>query len=487
MARTIADIAEEARELPTEYFEAKPRRIVDFGEVKAVIVPDNVSLKTFEELEERGIPVYEYGNGEGERLAAVNKAADEVDVKFKLSEEEAGTQKTLKQTIQENAEAINATEAVADIPAEYLTKDKYAIIDEVIERLKGSDYDINSELGTVHIDRKQLKGGLAYRLTGAERAAIAAIPDVIENGQAIREIENHKSRGYGSFVLAAKINVAGNEGIMGVAVKKTKGANRYNAHRVITPDGKVLNIEQSETQPSNADRTVESGFMTEKAVSDTDTITQAYGDVNSKNEKKFKVDEGAGAGKWRLYGRVYEIFSVPANRRNSDRAAVRVAADGLIEMFREERVNAETVRAAAANILREQELRDERYNDENEYNRYAYENLRGRKIYVPADMREDAGGGEMAGYNRLRRELFGYGIYLTSTNRNTAVGWEEIAEENPSFANASYEEETYIPEISDVLNNVLKIARRAANPRTREAMAEEATRYVPELLDALGE
>ncbi len=77
MGRRIADLMDEIADLPTEYFEAKPRRAVGIDEIKAVIMPQGEYAELKSKLDDRGIPVVEYENGNDEdRLRALN--SDEV-------------------------------------------------------------------------------------------------------------------------------------------------------------------------------------------------------------------------------------------------------------------------------------------------------------------------------------------------------------------------------------------------------------------------
>lgn len=74
-------------EVPTGYFEAKPRRAIGFDEVKAAIVPTTLDQKIKDELKERGVNVKEYDpEKEGAQEKAVNDAAEEKDIKFSLKE-----------------------------------------------------------------------------------------------------------------------------------------------------------------------------------------------------------------------------------------------------------------------------------------------------------------------------------------------------------------------------------------------------------------
>lgn len=79
-AKRLQTLYRDAAQLPTEYFEAKPRRAVGFDEVKAAILPDNVSDTVRSRLEKLGVPVIEYtANDEDARLKALNNVEN---VKF---------------------------------------------------------------------------------------------------------------------------------------------------------------------------------------------------------------------------------------------------------------------------------------------------------------------------------------------------------------------------------------------------------------------
>lgn len=48
------------REMPTEYFETKAKGVIDFGEFKYAIVPNNVSPRVTEILKRKGVEVLMY-------------------------------------------------------------------------------------------------------------------------------------------------------------------------------------------------------------------------------------------------------------------------------------------------------------------------------------------------------------------------------------------------------------------------------------------
>ncbi len=74
------DIAEQAlllfeslKHIPTTYFEAKPRRVVNFKEIKMVLVPNKASSNLKNRLEKAKIPYRIYGETDAQRTEAIKK------------------------------------------------------------------------------------------------------------------------------------------------------------------------------------------------------------------------------------------------------------------------------------------------------------------------------------------------------------------------------------------------------------------------------
>lgn len=72
-AQDIQAVYQEAAEMPTGYFEAKPQRAVGFDEVLAAVIPDDSSKKLRDGLEQAGVRMLEYKTGDDvDRLAKIN-------------------------------------------------------------------------------------------------------------------------------------------------------------------------------------------------------------------------------------------------------------------------------------------------------------------------------------------------------------------------------------------------------------------------------
>lgn len=85
----ILDIIKEARQVPTDMFEAKPERTVDFSEVAHVLVPDGISEDILSKLADKGLDVVTYDSEvAGDRTEKL-KSLD--GVRFQLGIDETAT------------------------------------------------------------------------------------------------------------------------------------------------------------------------------------------------------------------------------------------------------------------------------------------------------------------------------------------------------------------------------------------------------------
>lgn len=95
-AQDIQAVYQEAAEMPTGYFEAKPRRAVGFDEVLAAVIPDDSSKKLRDGLEQAGVRMLEYKTGDDvDRLAKINSVDN---ARFSLK---AGTESKSVAALQE--------------------------------------------------------------------------------------------------------------------------------------------------------------------------------------------------------------------------------------------------------------------------------------------------------------------------------------------------------------------------------------------------
>lgn len=84
-SQTILDMFDEFKELPTEYFEAKPKRAVKLSEAQAIVIPNDASPEFKQQLQDSKIRYYEYDRSiDGDRQRVINQFDD---LKFSLSQQ----------------------------------------------------------------------------------------------------------------------------------------------------------------------------------------------------------------------------------------------------------------------------------------------------------------------------------------------------------------------------------------------------------------
>lgn len=94
-AQDIQAVYRAAAEMPTGYFEAKPRRAVGFDEVLAAVIPDDSSQKLRDALADNGVTTIDYKAGDdADRIAKVNSVEG---ARFSLKEDSEGRELTKAQ------------------------------------------------------------------------------------------------------------------------------------------------------------------------------------------------------------------------------------------------------------------------------------------------------------------------------------------------------------------------------------------------------
>ena len=176
----IVDLVSDIANMPTEYFEAKPRRAVGFDEVATAIIPDNASAELKKTLAANGVKFVEYENGnEQSRLDVLNSLEE---YKFSLSKqgEDIASVGNYNTPLNETAYAPVAENATSETVAEN------AMVEDIAPM--PTDADAPPEMMTVYdsmpdttaIDEKTLNNiGKSLRdtlsLTPAETKAIQEI------------------------------------------------------------------------------------------------------------------------------------------------------------------------------------------------------------------------------------------------------------------------------------------------------------------------
>lgn len=106
LAEQTARVLAEIKEMPTDFFEAKPERVVEFAEVAAAVVPDDLEVDLRKAVENKIPQVLEYEAGSKEsRVRQLNRVEG---VRFSIREEEydALVEEEENEALQEANEAL---------------------------------------------------------------------------------------------------------------------------------------------------------------------------------------------------------------------------------------------------------------------------------------------------------------------------------------------------------------------------------------------
>ena len=75
--QNVIDALNDLKNMPTDYFEAKPQRAVGLDEVQAIVIPNTTSAEFKQQLQDAGLKYYEYdSNIEGDRQRVINQFED---------------------------------------------------------------------------------------------------------------------------------------------------------------------------------------------------------------------------------------------------------------------------------------------------------------------------------------------------------------------------------------------------------------------------
>ena len=95
----------------------------------------------------------------------------------------------------------------------------------------------------VIIDEAGVRSSIAHGLGRIKSATFAAVPDVLQNGQQIGNVQkNWKGRGYDTVMIGGAVSIDGKLGYLGCVVTNVQenGQPRYYLHEVVDQDGNLI-------------------------------------------------------------------------------------------------------------------------------------------------------------------------------------------------------------------------------------------------------
>lgn len=149
-SQQIVDMFSELRQLPTQYFEAKPKRAVGLDEVQQIVIPNTLDAEFKKQLQDAGLQYTEYDpNIEGDRQRVINQFDN-----LKFSQKNASWDEFLNRNVRPEGkrtklgdlsldkEKLSSTKKQANKQAENNVKDSVKAMN--LEKIKPKDrYSIN--------------------------------------------------------------------------------------------------------------------------------------------------------------------------------------------------------------------------------------------------------------------------------------------------------------------------------------------------------
>ena len=169
-----------------------------------------------------------------------------VDIGYMASAEEGFS---IKEQLRAHQSELNEMDPVARVQGQsFKDSPPGTLRKEIIKKLRPTGFKVErQDIGWILYDEKRLNTSLNYLNNDADAIAYQAIPQVLKRGKRLVGHDNHKGRNYSTITIAAPVVINGKRGNMAIVVKQT-GKNYYKMHRVLTPEGRTLDISEKETQ-----------------------------------------------------------------------------------------------------------------------------------------------------------------------------------------------------------------------------------------------
>ena len=418
----IVSLTSDISNMPTEYFEAKPQRAVGFDEVKAVIVPDSIDGELKAKLDDGGLNVIEYEQGnEQSRLEKLN-SIDEV-------------------RFSRNVDSFNENEyKQVELP-----RREYAMVMSAIATQDG-EY---KQSGTV---RKIYAYDSSYLYTYQNDRPIIIEKAKINNiHKEDYNVYGNRKRPAGLFEQAESNNRNGRNGNIIRQNRSSAGRNDTNVSRQIQEQGQSDGARHSENG-DNADSEKESELR--KSLNDTKTVDELIKENVRLNEalclakQELTLTQGH-----KLNEKQIKSLATGILRKTSSSYSLDTLSKNLTKVFEyianDKQPSFDIAIDAIADISKAVISESGMYN-KTLYNQYADM----RKYFRETNIKlSDTAKEEITDYNDFRRRNFGR-INLKNDGTELDVLWGEISEMYPEFFPADAHEAEQILLIEDALDTV---------------------------------
>lgn len=441
-ANRVLALINEAAAISTRYFEAKPHRVVEFNEIRGVVMPDDVGGDLGERLSALNIPVIEYRAGdEADRARAVNSVEG---ARFSLDEDEAAWDETAPVDAEGNRLSEQQREFFASsevrlepdgtyfqgqgrlLPVYHSTYNDFTVFD--FNRLgENTDYYASDEWfgAGSHVGfwfNTQDLSGRAGTRTEKVYLNIQNVYALNSLDELASAIYNHSDSGEmtaseAAEAFRAELEAEGYDGLLiynddefgGMSfvafypeqIKRTTNANPTNSE----------DIRYSISEPEREDAPAEREEQKPRQWGQKRPVAESKPIIAAQNLRR----------------NIYAQFSIPEGQR----AEISRFLDGYTEKLIK---NGELSDADRAELFDRLYAAGVMTVPAEEYYSVGREAVVGRRMYVDEATKRDFGDD----WNNIRRRAFGAGIYLTNNPADMAADqWNaELGEALPGLFNA---------------------------------------------------
>lgn len=158
----------------------------------------------------------------------------------------------IKEQLRAHQDELNTQAPVSEKEVDYTFEGLQKSVEWAAEFFAdGNDRVYRPDMGEIVVDKKRIRKALRYVKSESEVMAFAALEDVIRKGTAIDGHSDHKGRGYETVTIAAPVVINGTRFNMAAVIRKD-GDNYYKVHRILMPDGSIVDLKKTEVTPRTA-------------------------------------------------------------------------------------------------------------------------------------------------------------------------------------------------------------------------------------------
>ena len=158
----------------------------------------------------------------------------------------------IKEQLRAHQDELNAQAPVSEKEVDYTFKGFQKSVEWAAGFFAdGNDRVYRPDMGEIVVDKKRIRKALRYVKSESEVMAFAALEDVIRKGTAIDGHSDHKGRGYETVTIAAPVVINGIRFNMAAVIRKD-GNNYYKVHRILMPDGSIVDLKKAEVTSRTA-------------------------------------------------------------------------------------------------------------------------------------------------------------------------------------------------------------------------------------------